>query len=147
MASGPPDFGSCSKFELRALCDRLPSDDPEAVEACVAFLEAETVGLWHGRARAVIGRRQRAVLEPPAQRDRVARAVLGRLVRGRFSEGFRDQLRLVLRVAPERAFDAARGCPPGAPPHARRFAAWVLAHEPPRHAEPVAAPDAGRGTG
>lgn len=71
----------------------------------------------------------------------MARAVLGRLARGRFSEGFKDQLRLVLRVDPGRAWAAARGVPAAAPEHVRRYAAWVLAHEPQRPAGPGAAPD------
>jgi hypothetical protein len=144
VANRRHDFESRSKQALRALCDRLLADDPEAVEECVAFLEAETVRVWHGRARAVMARRLKHHPLTTSQRERVADAVLGRLVRGRFSEGFRDQLRLVLRVAPERAFVAARGCSAKAPPHVHRFAAWVLAHEPQRHAESGAATDAGR---
>jgi len=131
-----PPFESRWKYDLIALCDRLLADDPDAVEECVAFLEAETFGLWHGRARAVMARRLKHRPLSKSQQQRVARAVLGRLVRGRFSEGFKDQLRLVLHLDPERAFVSARGVPAGAPEHARRYAAWVLAHEPQRHAAP-----------
>jgi hypothetical protein len=138
-----PPFESRSKYDLRALCDRLLTDDPDAVEECVGFLEAETVRMWHGRARAVIARRLKHRTLSGSQRERVARAVLGRLVRGRFSEGFKDQLRLVLRLDPERTFAAARRVPANAPAHVHRYAAWVLAHAPAGHAEPPAAPDRG----
>jgi hypothetical protein len=52
-----PPFESRSKYDLVALCERLLADDPGAVEGCVAFLEAETVRMWHGRPRAVMARR------------------------------------------------------------------------------------------
>jgi hypothetical protein len=140
-----PPFESRSKYDLRVLCDRLLTDDAAAVEECVEFLEAETVRMWHGRARAVMARRLKHRTLSGSQRERVARAVLGRLVRGRFSEGFKDQLRLVLRLDPERAFAAARGVLATAPEYIHRYAAWVLAHERrARQAEPAAAPDTGR---
>jgi hypothetical protein len=125
-----PPFDSRSKCDLRALCDRLLADDPEALEECVSFFEAETFGLWHGRARALMARRLKHRPLSASQLERVVRTVLGRLVQGRFSEGFRDQVRLVLRLDPERAFQAAHNCPGKAPEHARRYAAWVLAHQP-----------------
>ena len=127
MSARVPPFESRSKYDLCALCDRLLANDPDAVEECVAFLEAETVRMWHGRARAVMARRLKHRPLSESQQERVARAVLGRLVRGRFSEGFKDQLRLVLRLDPERAFAVARGVPASTPEHARRYAAWVLA--------------------
>lgn len=144
MAARFPPFESRSKCDLVALCGRLLAGDPDAVAECVAFLEAETVRLWHGRARAVMARRLKHRPLSAAQRERVARAVLGRLARGRFSEGFKDQLRLVLHFDPERAFAAARGVPADAPQHARRYAAWVLAHEPERHPESDDATQVGR---
>ena len=136
MTARVPPFESRSKYDLIALCDRLLADDPDAVEECVAFLEAETVRMWHGRARALMGRRLKHRPLSESQQERVARAVLSRLVRGRFSEGFKDQLRLVLQLDAERAFAAARGVPAAAPDYVRRYAAWVLAHAAERHAAP-----------
>jgi hypothetical protein len=140
-----PRFESRSKYDLVALCDRLLADDPDAVEECVAFLEAETARMWHGRARAVMARRLKHRPLSACQRDRAARAVLGRLTRGQFSEGFKDQLRPALRLDPGRAFAAARAVPADAPEHVRRYAAWVLAHEPDRRAAPGGPPDPGSG--
>lgn len=129
MPARSSTFESWSKWDLIALCDRLLEDDPSAVEECVAFMELETLGLWHGRARAVMSRRLKHCTLTSSQRELVTRAILGRLVRGRFSEGFKDQLRLVLSIDPERAFTFAREMPTDAPEHAHRYADWVLAHK------------------
>jgi hypothetical protein len=53
----PSAYAHLTKLELRALCDRLLTDNQGAVKTCVRFLEAETFGLWHGRARAMMARR------------------------------------------------------------------------------------------
>ena len=122
-------FESLDKGELIALCDRLLTDDSDAVEECIAFIEAETMGLWHGRARAMMARRLKHCRLSQPQRTRVVRAILDRLVSGRFSEQFKDQLRFVLHVAPERAFTVARSCQGAAAEHVRRYATWILSHE------------------
>ncbi|CAN5320618.1 hypothetical protein BH10PLA2_BH10PLA2_02910 [soil metagenome] len=143
-----PDFLSRSKYDLIALCDRLlVVDDTEAVEECVAFLEAETVRMWHGRARALMARRLKRRPLSVSQRERVIHAVLGRLVAGRFSEGFKDQLRLILYLDAERASAAARSVSSNAPEYVRRYAAWVIARAKPRLAAPGAAADRGNGDG
>jgi HEAT repeat protein len=120
---------SLNKLALHALCDRLLGDDSEAVEECIAFLEAETRRIWHGRARAMMARRLKHCRLSPPQSARVVRAILDRLVSGRFSEQFKDQLRLVLHIAPESAFTVARGCQGAETQHVRRYAAWILSHE------------------
>jgi uncharacterized protein YgbK (DUF1537 family) len=122
-------FESLDKGELRTLCDRLLADDSDAVEECIAFIEAETMGVWHGRARAMMARRLKHCRLSQPQRSRAVRAILDRLVSGHFSEQFKDQLRFVLHVAPERAFTVARSCQGAAAEHVRRYAAWILSHE------------------
>jgi hypothetical protein len=122
-------FESFDKIELHALADGLHSSDPDAVEWCITFMEAETSGVWHGRARAMMARRLKHCQLSAKQRSRVVRAVLDRLASGRFSEQFKDQLRLVLQLRPTAAYKVARECQAGAPPHVRRYCAWVLSHE------------------
>jgi hypothetical protein len=122
-------FDSLGKGELIALCDRLLTDDSAAVEECIAFIEAETMGLWHGRARAMMARRLKHCRLSQPQRTRAVRAILDRLVCGRFYEQFKDQLRFVLHVEPERAFKVARSCQGAAAEHVRRYATWILSHE------------------
>ena len=116
------------KRELHILCDRLLSCETAAVEECVAFLEAESFGVWHGRARAMMARRLKHCRLFDAQRDRVVDAILDRLASGRFSEQFKDQLRLVLHIAPARAFKTARKCEAAPAEHVRRYARWILSH-------------------
>ena len=129
MNTQTSSFDSLDKLALHALCDRLLADDSDAVEECIAFIETETIGRWHGRARAKMARRLKHCRLSQPQRTRVVRAILDRLVSGRFSEQFKDQLRFVLHVAPESAFTAARRCQAKAAEHVRRYANWVLSHE------------------
>ena len=129
MKTQTSSFESLDKAELIALCDLLLTDDSEAVEECIAFIEAETMGLWHGRARAMMARRLKHCRLSQPQRTRVVRVILERLVSSRFSEQFKDQLRFVLHVAPERAFSVARSCQGASAEHVRRYATWILSHE------------------
>ena len=129
MKTKTPSFESTDKRELHALCDRLLAGDSDAVEECIAFIEAETMGLWHGRARAMMARRLKHCRLSQPQRTRVVRAILDRLVSGRFSEQFKDQLRFVLHAAPEQAFTVARRCQGAAAAHVRHYATWILSHE------------------
>ena len=129
MKAQTHSFQSLDKGELHALCDRLLTGDSDAIEECIAFIEVETLGLWHGRARAMMARRLKHCRLSQPQCTRVVRAILDRFVGGRFSEQFKDQLRLVLHLAPERAFTVARGCSGAAAEHVRRYATWILSHE------------------
>lgn len=89
MKTQTSNFESLGKGELIALCDRLLTDDSDAVEECIAFIEAETMGLWHGRARAMMARRLKHCRLSQPQRTRAVRAILDRLVSGRFSDSSR----------------------------------------------------------
>ncbi|HEY0604139.1 MAG TPA: hypothetical protein VGD58_14570 [Herpetosiphonaceae bacterium] len=122
-------FEALHKDELHQLADRLLSDDPEAIELCVAFIEADTPGNWHGRARAMMARRLKHCTLSPQQQSRLIEAILGRLVSGRFAEQFKDQIRLVLHLDAAEAFTIARSCLDHPKEHVRRYAAWILAHK------------------
>lgn len=118
---------SLSKVAVRALADSLREADPDDVERCVAFVCAETVNLWHGRGRAMMCRRLKHVVLTQEQQSRLLEAVLGRLSSGKFSEQFRDQLRLALHLDAERSLMLARHELTNAKPHVRRFASWIIA--------------------
>lgn len=119
-----------SKMDLLALCDRLLRDEAAAVEQCVAFIEAETLRLWHGRARAKMARRLKHCSLAADQRDRLVRSILQRLGSGRFSEQFKDQLRLALHLDAAHVYKVARHYSAASPiEHVRRYAAWLLRHE------------------
>ena len=124
-------FDALSKHDLMALCDRLLLQDAEATAQCVAFMEAETFGVGHGRARAKMGRRLKHCGLTADQQVRLVRAVLVRLASGRFSEQFKDQLRLALHLDPASAFAMAQSCRRSPQEYVRRYAAWVLAHQEP----------------
>jgi hypothetical protein len=117
-----------TKGELWTLADRLLEGTPEVVEQCVAFIETESFGLWHGRARAKMSRRMKHINLTAGQRRRLVTVILNRLANGQFSEQFKDQLRLAVRLDRRTAFEAARKCQ-GSGGYIQRYAEWVLARQ------------------
>ena len=118
------------KGDLHELAGGLLSCNREAIDRCVEFILAETKGLWHGRARAMMCRRLKHCDIAPAQRQQLVDCIMNRLVSGNFSEQFRDQLRLAIHLDPERTFKLAHGCLTStSKEHIRRFARWVVKHE------------------
>ena len=130
-APRPPPEPPLGRIELHALADRLrtPAPDAHAVEQCVAFVEAASLQLGHGRARALMSRRLKHCRPPLTDdpRERRLRAILRRLYSGRFvqrfaavrsssqqfaavrssSQQFEDQLRLALSLDAARVREAA----------------------------------------
>jgi hypothetical protein len=88
----------------------LLSCDREAIERCFEFILAETRGVWHGRARAMMCRRLKHCEIAPERRQRLVDCIMNRLVSGDFSEQFQDQLRLAIHLDPERTFKLAHRC-------------------------------------
>lgn len=125
-----PAGDALSKSDLLTLADRLLDDAPDAVEQCVTFIEAESFGLWHGRARAKMSRRLKHCRLDASQAARLLQAILQRLVSGCFAEQFKDQLRLALFLDAARVYKAARSCYAySSAEHVRRYADWILRHE------------------
>lgn len=122
-------FAALHKADLHQLADRLLSDDPEAIELCVAFIEVDTLGNWHGRARAHMARRLKHCTLSPQQQARLLAAILGRLASGRFAEQFKDQIRLALFLDAAQALAVARNCLDHPKEYVRRYAAWILDHQ------------------
>ena len=121
------EFASVTKRELHAWADALSSCEPVEVQRCVDFVLAETQGLWHGRARAMMCRRLKHCGLGRAHRTALVACITGRLESGAFSEQFKDQLRLSLHLDRERTLAAARKSLASDRPHVRRYADWVLA--------------------
>jgi hypothetical protein len=67
------------KSRLHAVADGLHRGDPACLGFAVRFMELETRGMWHGRARAMFARRLKHCVVGEQDRERVARAVRGRL--------------------------------------------------------------------
>ena len=120
------EFEQMSKLDVHALADALTSGEAHVLERAVRFICAETEGLWHGRGRAMMCRRLKHLELPRAHRDRLLHAILGRLNSGHFSEQFRDQLRLAMRLDKEETVAAARSALDSRKEHVRRYARWVL---------------------
>lgn len=123
------NFDCFTKKELRAFADRLLKCDAIAIEWCVTFVEQETRGVGHGRARAMMSRRLKHCPLSQHQRSRLVRVVLDRLVRGTFSEQFKDQLRLAMHLDPAATRKVADDCSNAAVAHIRRYATWLLSHK------------------
>ena len=124
----PPhaEFENLSKLELLRLAEELLDYDPVVVDYCVAFVCAETRGLWHGRARAMMCRRLKHAELSRSQRDKLQTCILGRLEQGFFSEQFKDQLRLAIKLAPKAAIAACQRGTSSSHPHVKRYCAWAL---------------------
>ena len=122
-------FDTLSRTELHAMADRLLAPDAAAVEECVAFIEAHTLLVWHGRARAMMSRRLKHCRLTAGQSDRLLRVILVRLISGKFAEQFKDQLRLALHLDPAKVYEVARSCERAEAAHVRRYGAWLLARQ------------------
>ena len=124
------ELGSLDKGDLYDLADGLVSKEVGAIENCVEFILADTKGLWHGRARAMMCRRLKHCEINPERRRQLVTCITDRLASGRFSEQFYDQLRLAMHLDQERTFEVAHKClTSGSKEHVRRFAKWVIDHE------------------
>lgn len=124
----PDPFASLTVEDLRQLADRLLLKEASAISACIDFIEAESKGLWHGRARAMMCRRLKHCSLSASRRSRLVACITGRLRSGRFSEQFVDQLRLAMRLDERRVFAAARACASDQRDYVRRYADWVIRH-------------------
>ena len=120
------DLQALNKADLHALADRLLVCDDEALQQCIEFFESESLGVWHGRARAMMARRFKHCSLTRAQATRLIGVILERFVQGRFSEQFKDQLRLALHLDADKVVAAARGCKSARLEHVRRYAEWIL---------------------
>jgi hypothetical protein len=107
------------------MADALQSCEPVIVQSCVDFVLAETRGLWHGRARAMMCRRLKHCHLGRTHRTALVDCITGRLVRGAFSEQFKDQLRLAMHLDLVATLAICRACLQSPKPYVRRYAEWA----------------------
>tara|TARA_R110000850_G_C9597133_1_gene428176 strand:+ start:18 stop:446 length:429 start_codon:yes stop_codon:yes gene_type:complete len=120
-----------NKQELHDLADGLIIEDPKSIDGCIQFIESNSEGIWHGRARSMMCRRFKHIELSRADADRLLVAILGRFESGRFAEQFRDMLRLAL-VLDENATNAvARKLSADSRDYVRTQADWILEHHSP----------------
>lgn len=124
----PTAWDSLTKADVRAIADGILTRDADAVHDAVSFVCVESINLWHGRGRAMMCRRLKHVDLSRNQSAQLVGAILERLVSGRFSEQFRDQLQLAIYLDPESALVTARRAAKSDKPYVRRLADWTIAH-------------------
>ena len=121
------EFETLSKIELHAMADGLLTCDPFPVQRCVDFVVAETKGLWHGRARALMCRRLKHCALGRTHRSVLVECITVRLASGDFSEQFKDQLKLALHLDPKATLATCQACLGSAKPYVQRYARWAMA--------------------
>ena len=114
-----------SKQDLQLLIEGVKRGDREATSRAIDFLTVESFGLWHNRARAKLCRYFKN--HPPArvEQERIVDAVVGRLLDGRFSEQFKDQLAMAIRLSPDRLHETAMRALGSNKDYIRRYGGWV----------------------
>lgn len=112
------------------LADRLGLNDPDAVESCIKFIESNTKGVGHGRARALMCRRLKHCTLSKSQRNRLVGYVTERLYTGNFAQQFKDELRLALFLDRQDTLKVALKSRNDKREYVRRYAEWVLTHYP-----------------
>ena len=120
----PPE--SYRRDDLQELIERIKASDADSIEEAVMFAAKDSVGLWHGRARAKICRNLKNRTIPRHLQDVLVQAVCNRLLTGAFSEQFKDQLALAIRFRPlEMAQYATLACE-SKKDYVQRYGRWVL---------------------
>ena len=124
----PPhaEFQFLSKQDLHQLADGLLAPEPWVVERCIDFVLAETQGMWHGRARAKMCRRLKHCDLGRTNRTRLVDCILSRLREGRFSEQFKDQLRLALQLDRARTLKVCADALASNKAYVVRYGAWGM---------------------
>lgn len=111
--------------DLESLIEEVKNGAPHATERATAFVVSESFGIWHNRARAKLCRYFKN--HPPASEycQQMVDAIINRLIEGRFSEQFKDQLSMAIRFAPVRMADSASLASKSERGYIRRYAEWV----------------------
>ena len=115
-----------TKEELGVLADRLRvPGDTEAVAACVRFVVSDSLGVGHGRRRALMCRRLRYVELDQAQQEELVTCISHRLRGGDFGAQFRDQLRLALHLDAAAVRASLRWCKSDGRAHMQRIVTYL----------------------
>ena len=117
---------SLTKSELHSLIAEVKLGDADAQARAVAFVTAESFGMWHNRARAKLCRYFKN--HPPTESHctSMVDAIERRLIDGRFYEQFKDQLSMAIRFAPDRMAVAAAVGSRSDKDYIRRYSAWTF---------------------
>ena len=116
---------SFTKADLRSLIDDVKQGDADAISRAVVFVTAESLGMWHNRARAKLCRYFKNHPPSDGECEQMVGAIIHRLIEGRFSEQFKDQLSMAIRFDPQRLADAADVASGSDRSYVRRYGNWV----------------------
>ena len=116
---------SISKQELHSLIEEVKRGNLDAKAKAIAFVAAESFGIWHNRARAKLCRYFKN--HPPTKDacQTLTEAISSRLIDGRFSEQFKDQLAMAIRFDPDQMAETAAIALRSDKEYIRRYAAWT----------------------
>ncbi|MBR9802931.1 hypothetical protein GYB59_15120 [bacterium] len=114
-----------TKPELHSLIADVKCGDTDAETRAVAFVAAESFGMWHNRARAKLCRYFKNHPPPGDQCKSMVDSIISRLIDGRFYEQFKDQLSMAIRFAPDSMAEAAAEASRSDKDYIRRYADWV----------------------
>ncbi|WP_338440821.1 hypothetical protein VZG28_07155 [Synechococcus elongatus IITB4] len=115
-----------TKIDLYQLIEEVKAGNSDAIVKATLFVAHESFGLWHNRARAKLCRHFKN--HPPAREncDQMIDAVIQRLIDGRFSEQFIDQLSMAIRLDPKRMQAAAIAALTSEKVYVRRYGERVI---------------------
>ncbi|MFK7738246.1 MAG: hypothetical protein AB8B50_19640 [Pirellulaceae bacterium] len=116
---------SLTKGDLHLLIADVKRGDRDAIERAVEFVCAESFGIWHNRARAKLCRHFKNHPTTDVETSRMVEAIVSRLVGGQFSEQFKDQLCMAVRLAPARMNEATHVASSSERAYVRRYADWI----------------------
>ncbi|WP_233148597.1 hypothetical protein [Rhodopirellula sp. MGV] len=114
-----------TKANLHSLINEVKLGQPDAIRRAAEFVAAESFGMWHNRARAKLCRYFKNHPPPAEECDRMVNAIASRLIEGRFSEQFKDQLSMAIRLSPDRMANALPLAESSDREYVRRYASWL----------------------
>jgi hypothetical protein len=116
---------------LHALADEMLLGDMGSFKLCIIFFLNESRGIGDGRIRALIARRLKHCSLTAKQECEIIDCILERFLEGRFSEGFKDQLRLVRKLNQSLLIQTAQDVlktPYRYKSYVRFYAQWIFHH-------------------
>lgn len=120
------------KQELHNLADGLIISDPTSIARCIQFIESNSEGIWHGRARAMMCRRLKHIDLSQEDSARLLHAIFVRFENGNFAEQFRDMLRLASELDSKATYALAKKLSRDNRDFVKHQADWLIKHHSPK---------------
>lgn len=105
--------------------------DPESIARCIEFIEAESKGIWHNRARAIMCRRLKHVELSNEDSERLVASILNKFETGKFAQQFKDLLKLALTLHKGATLELAATLSSDTRAYVKRQADWLIEHHSP----------------